>query len=268
MSADFAATVIELLDALAASDPACRRFGAASHRWRRRPPVARERLAAIEAEAGVTLPVDYAAYVTGVGDGGAGPYHGLVPVDHPSQIERMRGPCPLATRATPGVVDPWRGVIALADLGCDQAALLVVDGPARGSVWVDLRPLGGAVVPVAASFTDFLVAHLALAAQGDLPPALISIDRCALPRLLSALFAREEERLGIPADSLAGAELRAVLADLGPGSIAIASRGSALHATGDPIAPCVGCAALVERLRGDGLAPEAVAPGVPPLAGR
>ena len=272
--ADFVATLVALFDTIAASDPRCRRFGAGSHRWRRRPPLSLARLAAIEAETGVAIPADLASYVTAIADGGAGPYHGFVPIDHPSQLARMRGPSPLPGRATPWTGaggehdDPWRGALALAELGCDQVALLVVDGPARGSVWADLRGAVGAVVPVAASFTDFLVAHLALMAQGDLPPPLATTERCALPQLLSALLAREEVRLGREPGTLAGAELRAALAAVAPGSIGLASMGSAIHAPGEPIAPCVRCAALVERLGEDGLAADAVAPGLPPIPAR
>lgn len=263
---DFHATLIALIDALAASDPRCVRFGARAHRWQRRPVVSEARVAAIEAAAGVALPDDHRAYVIGVGDGGAGPYHGILPLDHPAQHALLRGgPCPLP--ATPARVDldPWRGVVAIADLGCNQAALLVVDGPARGQVWADARTLDSGVVPVAASFTDFLGGGLAAAARGELPPAFAPAGACVIPRLLSALLAREEDRLGRPPGSLAGAELRAALAQLGPGSIAIASTGSAIHAPGDPIAPCVQCAVLIDNLTASGLDPDVLAPPAPLL---
>lgn len=266
--AAFVATLIELVDALAAGDPRCARFGAATHRWRRQAVLAAERVAAIEAAAGALLPADYRAYLTAVGDGGAGPYHGVLPLDHPVQHALLAGACPLP--AAPAVVDapgldPWRGVVALADLGCDQAALLVVTGPARGTVWADARVVGGGVVPLAATFTDFIGGGLAAAARNELPPAFAPADRCVLPRLLSALLAREEERLGRAPGSLAGAELRDVLATLGPGSIAIASTGrTPLHDLGDPIAPCVQCAVLVANLAGQGLAPDVLAAPRPP----
>ena len=251
------ATLVALIDALAAGDPRSRRFGATTHHWQRRPALAEDRVAAIEAQAGVALPDDYRGYVIAVGDGGAGPYHGILPLDHPAQPALLRGgPCPLP--ATPAVVqiDPWRGVLAISDLGCNQTALLVVDGPARGQVWADARSLDAGVVPMAASFTDFLGGGLAAMARGELPPAFAPAGACVIPRLLSALLAREEERLGRAPGSLAGAELRAALAQLGPGAIAIASTGSPIHAPGDPIAPCVQCAVLIDNLTTSGLDPD------------
>ena len=280
MNADFTATLVELIDALAKSDPRCTRFGAATHRWQRRPVLAEARVAAIEAGAGVRFPDDYRAYVTTVGDGGAGPYHGVLPLDHPAQLALLAGTCPLSLADPPPAHpeqalaggerasrDPWHGVVALADLGCDQAALLVVTGPARGTVWADARVAGvPALVPLAPSFTDFLGGGLAAVARGDLPPPIAPPERCILPRLLSALLSQEEERLGRPAGSLAGPELRAVLAGLAPGSVAIASTGiNPLHDLGDRIAPCVACAVLIANLVLQGLGPDVLAPPLPPL---
>lgn len=263
---DFHATLIALIDALARADPRCVRFGASAHRWQRRPALGEARVAAIEATAGVALPDDYRAYVIAVGDGGAGPYHGILPLDHPVQHALLAGgPCPLPATPAHVEIDPWRGAIAIADLGCNQTALLVVDGPARGQVWADARALDAGVVPISASFTDFLGGGLAAAARGELPPAFAPASACVIPRLLSGLLAHEEERLGRPAGSLAGADLRAALGQLGPGAIAIASTGSPIHRRGDRIAPCVQCAVLVDNLTASGLDPAVVAAPVPPL---
>jgi hypothetical protein len=263
VSSDFHATLIELIDALAAGDPRRRRFGARSHDWRRRPALGAERVARREAEltarAGhdVRLPDDYRGYLIEVADGGAGPFHGVLPFDHPSQLA-LAGAGPWRRDA------PGQGAIALADLGCDQTALLVIDGPDRGTVWADARAVGAGVVPLAASFTDFFAGGLAAAARNERPPVLAPTESCAIPRLLSALLAREEDRLGRAPGTLAGAELRAALAELGPGSIAIASVGTVNHDRGDPIAPCVQCAILVENLAVEGLHPAAICDAVPP----
>src|SRR5688572_24780153 len=96
----FVETLIGLIDALAAADPRCVRFGAATHRWRRRPALTEGRVVSIEAEVGVALPEDYRAYLTAVGDGGAGPYHGVLPLDHPTQLALLAGSCPLPGTAT------------------------------------------------------------------------------------------------------------------------------------------------------------------------
>jgi hypothetical protein len=247
----FHATLIELIDALAGGDRQLRRFGAAAHRWQRRPVLDADRVAAIESAHGIRLPEDYRGYLTTVGDGGAGPYYGVLPLDHPAQLGSLRGPCPVV--AADPRVDPWRGVLALADLGCDQAALLVVDGPARGTVWADARAVGAGVVPLAASFADFITAGLTATAGGELPLALASPTSCAIPRLLSALLAREEERLGREPGTLGGDDVRAVLAGLGPGAISIGSIGTVLHDPGDAIAPCGQCAVVLDNLAQQGL---------------
>jgi hypothetical protein len=256
------ATLVALLDALAASDPRRRRFGAAAHGWQRRPALGQARVDELEAADGVRLPADYRDYLVRVADGGAGPYHGVLPYDHPAQRALARGgPCPLVVGrpVAAGDPDPWRGVVALADLGCDQSALLVVDGPAHGTVWADARAVGAGVVPLAASFTDFFGGGLAGAARGELPPAFAPPSACPIPGLLSGLLAREEERLGRPAGTLSGEELRTALGQLGLGSIAIGSIGTPLHARGEVIAPCIQCSILVDNLGAQGLAPGVLA---------
>jgi hypothetical protein len=257
----FHATLIELIETLAAGDPRSRRFGASTHRWARRPVLAPARVAAIEAAAGVELPDDYRGYLLAVGDGGAGPYHGILPLDHPAQLALLPGPCALPAVPAPvaALAGPWRGVVAIADLGCDQLAVLVVDGPARGTVWADARAAGIGILPFAASFTALITAALVGAARGELPPAIGPADACAIPRLLSALLAHEEERLGRDPGTLAGPELHAALAGLAPGAISIASMGTALHEPGESIAPCVRCAVLVDNLAASGLDPAAIA---------
>lgn len=55
-------------------------WGAAGHRFLPNPPIPEEELAALEAEHGIQLPADYRAYLTQIGDGGAGPWQGLLPI--------------------------------------------------------------------------------------------------------------------------------------------------------------------------------------------
>lgn len=55
-------------------------WGAGVHRFHPGPLIAEEELAALEARHGIRLPADYRAYLTQVGDGGAGPWQGLLPI--------------------------------------------------------------------------------------------------------------------------------------------------------------------------------------------
>ena len=53
-------------------------FGAESHQYRLNPPVTSETLASVEAAIRQPLPSDYREFITRVGDGGAGPFYGLL----------------------------------------------------------------------------------------------------------------------------------------------------------------------------------------------
>src|SRR5689334_4487831 len=116
-------TLHATLAALAASDRGLHRFGARAHRYQPGPPLTPPRLAALERAAGVALPDDYREHLLHVGDGGAGPYYGLLPFDHPVQQSMLGG------RFDPR--DPWHGAVALAHGGCAGIAVLVIEGPAR-----------------------------------------------------------------------------------------------------------------------------------------
>jgi len=267
---DYAATVREALALFCARDPRRLRFGARVHGYRLRPPLCADRLEAIEAAAGVRLPDDYRDHLRDVGDGGAGPYYGLLPLDHPAQLELLAGPFPFDAPA-PGAAagrdpDPWRGVVALGHLGCGYAALLVVAGPAAGQVWIDARAAGAGVQPAYPSFRSYYVDWISRLAHAEWLPAHVPPGRCALPAALSAYFRAVEDRRGLAEGTLAGDALGEALEAIGPGGIAITHDGTTpLFADGDPVDVCVECARLANNL---GLPRAAVAPGVPPIPAR
>ncbi|MGW4802150.1 SMI1/KNR4 family protein [Nonomuraea sp. NPDC004297] len=116
-----------------------------------RPALAPERVAAFERRFAVALPASYRSFVTEVGNGGAGPFHGLWELEHsygdadeswipgflatPFPHVRDAGPEELA-----GDHDEDRvvaGSMIISDMGCGSFARLVVTGPARGQVWSD-----------------------------------------------------------------------------------------------------------------------------------
>jgi hypothetical protein len=132
-------------------------FGASAHRFRLGPPLAESQVAEFERQHGVSLPEDYRAFITRVGDGGpgrhggAGPYYGLHPLrDWAVSLWDLPTPTTLATPfpVEPGrafqdwpaeVVpdedgEPYTGTIALSDQGCGYYCILVVTGPGRGRV--------------------------------------------------------------------------------------------------------------------------------------
>lgn len=236
----------EMLAMLAAGDPACKRFGAAQHRYELLPPVD---LAAFSALAGTLPPEcsDYVDHVTQLSSGGAGPYYGLFPALRAAQFVRDRA-------------------LPLAHLGCGYLAVLRLDGPTTGQIWLDARELDLTAL-IAPSFSAFYLDWIDRLAHNRWLEGHVPIGRCALQAALSGYLNVCEVGLGLAQGELAGAALRDALAGLGPCSIKIAAEGP-LFEPGEVVDPCITCARMIENLAADGLAPTVVAPGVQPLPAR
>lgn len=273
--ADYATTLRAWLAHVAAQDPARRRFGARSHDYALRPPLGEARVAAIEAEIGAPLPPAYRSFIAEVGDGGAGPYHGLFPLDHPLQ-RSLASAAPVAS-AVPGAPgasgastrDLYAGVVGLGHLGCGYIAFLVLRGDAAGQVWLDARGSGEGVFPIHADFRAYYHAWVACVAHNRLPPAHVTPGRCALPSGLSAYLATYEERAGLAAGMLDGDALRAALGVIGDGGIATTTSGDdPFFAAGDPIDLCPQCEQLVDNLVPRGMRRSQITRGLPPVVMR
>jgi hypothetical protein len=72
-------TVLQRLADLDRRDPRRKVFGAGVHQYRLNPPLPVSVVEAFETRHGVTLPEDYRLFLTQIGDGGAGPYYGVLP---------------------------------------------------------------------------------------------------------------------------------------------------------------------------------------------
>lgn len=72
-----APSILASLQQLAQRDPHFQAFGAAEHQYQLNPCLSAGDIETIEAEFGITLPADYAWFLTQVGNGGAGPFYGL-----------------------------------------------------------------------------------------------------------------------------------------------------------------------------------------------
>ncbi len=152
--------VRELLAQVAAADPELAQFAASGHRYRLNPPVDEATLARAETAIGAPLPDDYRHFVCDIGDGGAGPYYGVLPLGGAlDRLERALGSldslgkdCPLTTDVDfeeltgkpPEELSevysdrPWLdGRLPIVDYGCGAWFSLVVRGPRRGTVWLD-----------------------------------------------------------------------------------------------------------------------------------
>lgn len=251
----------ESLRALDAGDPRRTRFGAASHRYQMRAPLSEARVAQLEELAGLRLPEDYRDFVLEVGDGGAGPYYGLVPLDQPAQLEVMRGvfaprgieplevvpesSAKLAAASGPlgqarasselrsgdsssgsgaraPLLLPWHGVVLLSHLGCGYLAYLVLEGPHRGQVWADFGE-NGEPLCIAPHFVAFYTDWLTALQRTEWPQTHVKPGSCALALALSGYLAHIERQLGREAGALSDVEMAGALASLGPGSIQIAA---------------------------------------------
>lgn len=246
-------TVREAVRALAAADPALRRFGATHHRYALAPPLSATAIAALEHRLGAALPDDLRRFAAELGAGGAGPGHGIVPLDRAADY---------AVAAPAGA--PWTRALPLAHLGCGHAAVAVLDGASRGEVWIDARAIG-VVRPIYPSFTAFYLDWIDRLAHARWPEPHVPPGACPLAAALSGYLAHCEAERGVAAGALAGDALREALSRLGPGAIEVAAEsGVAWFDDGDRVDPCIACAVLLDNLAADGLRPGVVAAGLPP----
>jgi hypothetical protein len=159
----------------------------------------------------------------------------------------------------------WTRGLPLVDLGCGYTAVVALNGPARGEIWLDARSLG-LVRPLHASLTAFYLDWIDALAHARWPDPPVPPGACALAVALSGYLGHCEAEHGLAPGSLTGEPLREALSRLGPGAIRITAVASVGWFDGDePVDPCISCARLLDSLAADGLRRDVVAPGLPPL---
>jgi len=145
-----------------------------------------DQISQFERQIGCRLPEDYRRFLGEVGNGGFGPGLGLTPLGADSLIDPripVDGQFKLNPSASFPYVSDWNflplkqaleeqspqldelliyyfdtaridGTIHIADLGCGAIALLVLDGPQRGKIWLDFRGTYGGIAPATRGADD------------------------------------------------------------------------------------------------------------------
>jgi HEAT repeat protein len=130
-------------------------FGSEYHEFQLNPPLSEKEIQIFECQQSIRLPEDYRLFLQHVGNGGAGPYYGLLPLEqwdsaaNSDSQDFLQRPSALRPDMPKGI--PWeqalncsyeelfQGTLALVHQGCAYYALLVVTGVYRSRVvYVDL----------------------------------------------------------------------------------------------------------------------------------
>ncbi len=128
-------------------------FGSDKHQFQLNPPASEHQLARFEGEHHVVLPSDFRAFLKVAGNGGAGPYYGIDPLEQCCDIAdwddmvssevALTLPCPLSPEMSRESdwneqfeegVSPFQGVLAIGTQGCTYMMGLIVSGEYAGRV--------------------------------------------------------------------------------------------------------------------------------------
>lgn len=111
--------IVWKLKMAARRDEALKEFGAARHGYRMNETLDANEIASFEAAAGVSLPEEFSEFLQTVGNGGAGPYYGVAPLQPALCSDRLRSACLLS----PGMSqERWNELTAfLEDAALSQA---------------------------------------------------------------------------------------------------------------------------------------------------
>ncbi|MCE7061993.1 SMI1/KNR4 family protein [Dyadobacter sp. CY343] len=153
--AEWRDTVIEKVAELKRTDKKFRFFGARKHRYTFDAPISIAEAEQFEHTYAIQLPAEYKYFITQIGNGGAGPYYGVRPlqdfqahyVHHEVELPAMdlHKPFPAhywlnenETRITKEIVQQSVfGTMSICEEGDGYNHLLVVAGDEKGYIWFD-----------------------------------------------------------------------------------------------------------------------------------
>lgn len=124
-------------------------FGASKHQYRLNPALSLEQVDAFERSYRISLPAEYRAFITSIGNGGAGPDYGVFSLSDivqevtsmhdgmlPPQFFAQPFDSPQTQDQAEALDYPAPGTAPISDQGCGYMAVLIVSGPERGNVWL------------------------------------------------------------------------------------------------------------------------------------
>ena len=177
MSLEDKAKIIQSkLSELKVLDKKLKVFGASGHKYNLNEKLRNEQIIAFEEQHSLVLPDEYKVFLKNVGNGGAGPYYGLEPLedslfsdlDYKREGEFVKPSLPFP------FTEPWNiefdgsdedraayekheneyfsekwdtGILRICNFGCGVSLNLVVNGPEKGNIWVDDRGNDGGIYP-------------------------------------------------------------------------------------------------------------------------
>lgn len=153
-------------------------FGSHKHKYQLNPTLSEAKVQLFENTHNITLPTEYVSFLTKIGNGGAGPFYGLEPLENvlfddldykrPNSLLNPSKPFPhtlpwnLEFVATVNEEDDeeeyerqyyefskdlMNGVLAICNYGCGISLNLVVNGKEYGYIWTDDRGNDGGIYP-------------------------------------------------------------------------------------------------------------------------
>jgi hypothetical protein len=175
--------IVDGLRFLRESDRELAVFGANGHEYKLRPCLHEGKIVELEGRYSLRLPDDYRRFLMHVGNGGAGPYYGILGLDELYETRedywndlskpfpyrhQWEGPPDLLKAIKEAEVDEsgdedrrgelideyWRqasrdGSIDICEYGCNLRFLLIVNGPEFGRIWFDATADLTGYIPVA-----------------------------------------------------------------------------------------------------------------------
>ncbi|PVD51273.1 SMI1/KNR4 family protein [Terrimonas sp.] len=158
-------------------------FGSLKHRYHLNPPISSEKIEKFELRNKISLPNDYKEFLINVGNGGAGPFYGLEPLEN-ALFEDLDYKDPMSLLDPSNLflhTEPWNlnfkptldekenieeyelqlqefeeiyfdskqlnGVIAICNYGCGISLNLVVNGKEYGNIWTNDRVNNNGIHP-------------------------------------------------------------------------------------------------------------------------